>query len=93
MFIFYFTLFIMIGKEMAIRAILHFMWGKKLSARTASREFNDVEDPGTVNKCVAPNWFRYFKEGDTNLKDKLMSGGPSTEEDEALLKMVEQQPR
>ena len=40
-----------------------------MSARVATKEMNDVKDPGTVNKHVVQNWLRYFKEGDTSLKD------------------------
>ena len=48
-----------------------------------------MEVLGTVNKCVAQNWLRHFKESHTSLEDKPRSGKPVME-DEVLLEMVEQ---
>ena len=62
--------------------------GKK-SARAAAKEINNVEIPGTVNKYVAQNLFKCFK--DTSLENKPRSGRLFIIEDEALLEMIEQQ--
>ena len=56
-----------------------------------AKEINDVEGPVTVNEHVTQNWFRCFKEDDTNLEDKPGSKNPSIVEDETLLEMTEQQ--
>ena len=57
----------------------------------AKKKIIDVKGPGTVNICMAQNWIRHFKEGDTILEDKPRSGRPSVVKDEALLDMVGQQ--
>ena len=49
---------------------------KGLSERAAAKEINGVEVQEIVKKCVAQNWFRHFKEYDTNLENKLRSGRP-----------------
>ena len=61
---------------------------KRLSARTVTKEINEVEGPENVHERVAPNWFRRFKEVDTSLKDKPKSGRPYIVEDVALLEMI-----
>lgn len=40
------------------------------SAKAAAKEINNVECLGTLNERVKQNWFRYFKEIDTSLKDR-----------------------
>lgn len=55
-------------KKIAIKAVLCYQWRKGLNAKAASKEINDVVDPGTVN--MVQNWFRCFMQGDTRLKDK-----------------------
>ena len=57
-----------------------------------AKKINAVEGPGTVNECVAQNWFRHFKEADTSFEDNPRSGRPSIEGDEALLEMIRKQP-
>lgn len=37
---------------------------------TSTKKINDLENLGTDNKCVVQNWFKAFKESDTNFKDK-----------------------
>ena len=78
------------GEKIVISSILRYLWEEGQSARAAAKEMNDVEVPGTVNECAVQNWFRRFKEGDTNLEDKSKSERPSVVEDEALLEMVRQ---
>ena len=60
MFIIYFTLLIICGEIIAIKAILCNQWEKGVSARAVAKEINDVKGPGTVNKYVAQNWFGHF---------------------------------
>lgn len=57
-----------------------------------AKEINDVEGTGAVSKCMIQDWFRDFKKDDTSLKGKPRSSKPFVVEDEALLKMPEQQP-
>ena len=49
-----------------------------------------MEGTRTVNEPVVPNRFRRFKNGDTNLADKLKSERPFCGKDEASREMVEQ---
>ena len=58
----------MSGEKIAIRAILCYLWGERLNAKAVSKKINNVEGPGTVNKSVAQNWCRHFKEGETLLQ-------------------------
>ena len=68
-------------------------WGeKKAVSKGSSKKMNDVEGSEADNKCVAQNWFRYSKERDTSHEDKERSGRLSIVPDEALFKIVEQQP-
>ena len=64
--ILYFTLLIMSCEKIELRAILCNMWKNGVSARAVTKDINDMEGQGTVNKCVAQNWFRHFKEDDTS---------------------------
>ena len=48
----------------------------------SSGKRNDMEGQGIDKECVAQNWFRYFKEGDNSLEDKMWPGKPSIKEDE-----------
>ena len=58
---------------------------------TTAREMNDAEGSGTIDKLMTQNWFWRFKKGDTSHKDKPWSKRSSIVEDEALIKIVEQQ--
>ncbi|XP_052824371.1 histone-lysine N-methyltransferase SETMAR-like [Octopus bimaculoides] len=78
-------------EKMAVRLILCNLRKEELNVRAATKEIDDMEGSGTVNKRVAQNWFRRFKDGDTSLEDKPSSGRPSVVEDEILLEMFEQQ--
>ena len=81
--------FIMRGDKIAIRALFHYPCKKKGSSmRAAAKEINDMEGPEIINKCVAQNWFRRFKEGYSSLKDKPRPGRLSPAGDEALLEIV-----
>ena len=63
---------------------------KRLSARAGVKEISDVEGPGIVDKHVAENCFKCFKEGNTNFEDKPRSERWPVVENETLLEMVEQ---
>lgn len=63
-----------------------------MNARIAAKEINYVEGPETVSKRVAQNYFRYFKECGTRLKEKPTSWKPCIVVDETLLEMTEQHP-
>lgn len=43
---------------------------KMTECETTAKEINEVEYIGTVNECVAQNWFGSFEEDHTSLKDK-----------------------
>ena len=78
------------GKKLQFVALYATCGKKWLSVRTMAKEIN-IEGPETVNIYVAQNSSRYFKEGDTSLKDKLRPGRPSIVKSETLLEIVEQQ--
>ena len=92
MFILHFTTLIMNVEKIVIKAILSSLKKKGLSTKAGTKEINDVESPGNINEYVTQNRFRYFMESNTSLEDKQRSGRHFVEEDEAWLKIVEQQP-
>ena len=88
MFVLYFTPLIMRGEKIAIRTISCYLSKKGSSAWAGEKEINNAEGRGSVNKLVAQNWFRHFKEGDTSLVDWPKSGRLSFVENEALLEWL-----
>ena len=80
----------MSSEKIANRGILCYLCTKEISARVSAKEINDTKCPGTDNKHGAQDWFKYFKLGDTSLKNKPRLGRPSVVEDEVLFEISEQ---
>ena len=59
----------MSDEKIAIRTISCYLSKKGSHAWAGEKEINNAESPESVNKLVAQNWFRHFKEGDTSLVD------------------------
>lgn len=75
------------------RYVAMFLFRKKLDGRSATKEINEVYGAKTVSEQSITAWFRRFRGGDFSINDKPKSGRPSTFNDDALIKLVEKEPK
>jgi histone-lysine N-methyltransferase SETMAR len=75
-----------------IRVLLKHYWKKGLKATKAAREICSVEGEDAVSVRVAQMWFKRFKEGDLDVKDKPRSGRPSVLDEEELQAALDDEP-
>jgi len=78
--------------NIVIRILLRHYWKKSYSAARATREICEVEGDSFVSERTAQKWFKRFKEGETDVKDKQRCGRPRTIDEEMLETAVKENP-
>ncbi|CAF0817539.1 unnamed protein product [Didymodactylos carnosus] len=75
-----------------IRELLLYELQLDHTAAEAIRNICAAKGEGAVKKSTASDWFRKFKNGDTNFEDQPRSGRPFSIDPEALRQAVEADP-
>lgn len=78
---------------LAIRQCLHYEFKLGHNATTAAENINKAYGDNTVDVRVAQRWFVKFRAGDESLEEIPRTGRPSTIDEEALLALMEADPR
>jgi hypothetical protein len=63
--------------DCGIRAVIRFLWAKKIQPADIHRQVREVYGEGTMSESMVRRWCRQFESGRDNVHDSKRSGRPN----------------